>query len=217
MLPKTRTARLVASLSIALSLALLAAVGWRLGSREDGGPAPGQTQAAIGGPFTLTDTAGERVSARDFRGRYRLIYFGYTHCPDVCPATLNAMTRALNHVRETAPAKAAKVVPIFITLDPARDDVARMKAYAANFHPRLVALTGSRAGIERAAEAYRVAYETLSPEEAADSAHRDHDGYLIRHSSYVFLIGPQGRHRDHLPPDAGATRIAEMLLSQVAG
>lgn len=216
MFPTSRIARTVASVSIALTLALLAAVGWKLWSVQ--GTESETTQQAIGGAFELRNTDGERMTAADFRGRYMLVFFGYTHCPDICPATLNAITQALNHVGEKAPEKAAKVTPVFITIDPARDDVARMKGYVENFHPRTVGLTGSAEQVAAAATAYKVSYEKVSPEEMDDmdmAGHGDHEGYLMRHSSHIFLMDPRGRYVDHLPHTAGATRIAELIQAEV--
>ena len=106
----------------------------------------------VGAPFQLTDQNGKLRSDRDFRGQYLLVYFGYSNCPDTCPLTLQYMTEALDKLGS----KADRIRPIFITVDPKRDTVPVLKAYASNFHPRLVALTGSVSEIDSVAKAYKV-------------------------------------------------------------
>lgn len=243
-LPKSWIARTTAILSALASLALVAAVAWTVWLDEGARQLAGQREGAgraIGGPFELTDTSGQTVTAQDLRGGYSLVFFGYTHCPDVCPMTLRNMSQALDAVAESQPATAEAVTPVFITLDPERDDVARMRDYVANFHPRLIGLTGAPAAVERAADAYHVAYEKVDPEtvqaaggaaggQADDHAGMDHgdDGrgaggqgesdpgaYLMQHSSYVFLMGPDGGHVDHVAHSAGAPRIAAMIRDHV--
>src|SRR5690349_741304 len=120
---------------LSLSLALVAC----------SGPAeePPLKGAAIGGPFTLTNQDGRQVSERDFAGKYRIMYFGFTHCPDVCPTDLAVIGQALRRLEKNDPAKAARVVPVFVSVDPERDSPAVLKEYVAAFHPRLVGLTGT--------------------------------------------------------------------------
>ena len=247
-LPKSKVARITAGLSALASLALLATVAWQVwlddgASQRRAEPARTAGQA-IGGPFELTDTQGETVTAQDLEGRYSLVFFGYTHCPDVCPMTLRNLSQALDVVGEEQPAKAKRVTPVFITVDPARDDVSRMRDYVANFHPRLVGLTGDKAAIAQAAGAYHVSYKKVDPAQVAaaqgggktdrddgdkgdgaggggepmsDHASMDHGAYLMQHQSYIFLMGPQGRHIDHVAHSAGAPRIAEMIRQHVEG
>ena len=167
-------------------------------------------QVAIGGPFTLTNTAGETVTPADFEGRYKFIYFGYTYCPDVCPTALIDMSRALNQLAETAPDKAKAITPIFITVDPERDDVAAMKAYINNFHDRMVGLTGTPDQTAQAAKSYRVYYEKVKED-------RPEGEYLMNHSSYVFLMGPKGDYIDHFTHKTGPDNMATKLADLVAG
>ena len=108
--------------------------------------------ARIGGPFTLTDQNGRQVSDTAFAGKYRMVYFGYTFCPDVCPTALQHLMQGLKAFTADAPAEAAKIQPIFITVDPARDTPAVMKQYVAAFDPRLIGLTGSEAEIAAVAK-----------------------------------------------------------------
>ena len=110
----------------------------------------------LGGAFDLVDQNGDPRSAAGFHGQYMLVQFGYTYCPDVCSVALDTMSRALDTLAERDPAKAKRVAPIFISVDPARDTVAVLKNYAANFHPRLVALTGTHDQVARAAAAYGI-------------------------------------------------------------
>lgn len=174
--------------------------------------------AAIGGPFELVNTAGDTVTPEDFDGRYRLIYFGYTYCPDVCPSSLMDMSRALDRLAETAPAKAERIVPIFITIDPERDTVEVMRDYVENFHPRMVGLTGSEQQVKAAADTYRVYYEKVSPEQYYDSeaaAGRSDADYLMAHSSYIFLMGPDGEYVTNFKFEESPADIAEGLAEQV--
>ncbi|MBK1696969.1 SCO family protein [Rhodovibrio salinarum] len=236
-LPKSKVARITAVVSTLASVTLVAAVAWNVWLNDDGrsqmaGSGP-QADQAIGGPFELTNTQGNTVTAQDLEGGYTLVFFGYTHCPDVCPMTLQAMSQALDVVADNHPAKAERITPVFITIDPARDDVARMRDYVANFHPRLIGLTGDKQAIQQAAQAYHVSYKKVDPEEvaaaqqdtqngdgqmsAADHAAMDHGAYLMQHQSYVFLMGPDGGHVDHVAASAGAPRIAEMIRQDVEG
>jgi protein SCO1/2 len=247
LLPKSRVAQITASLSALASIALVAAVAWQVWLDDGSGRTGGATASrAIGGAFELTDTQGQTVTAQDLRGGYSLVFFGYTHCPDVCPMTLQNMSQALDVVGDNQPDKAEQVTPVFITVDPARDDVARMRDYIANFHPRLIGLTGDNAAIRQAADAYHVSYKKVDPEEVTPAqqqgdggdtqmsdpantdqadmdqgdmnhADMDHGAYLMQHQSYVFLMGPDGRHIDHVAHSAGAPRIAEMIRQHVDG
>jgi cytochrome oxidase Cu insertion factor (SCO1/SenC/PrrC family) len=161
-------------------------------------------EALIGGPFTLTDQHGARVTEQDFAGRFMLVYFGYTFCPDVCPTSLTVMAAALDELPD---AQADQVVPILITVDPARDTVEQLAAYAPLFHPRLVALTGSEEEVREAARAYRVYYHV--PEE-------DGDAYLVDHSTFVYLMGPDGSYRTHFGIDAAPEAMAEAIGKEIA-
>ena len=140
----------------------------------------------IGGPFTLTDQHGAKRRDSDFKGQFMLVYFGYTFCPDVCPTELNQMSLALDELGKDA----EKVRPIFITVDPARDTPPRLKEYAENFHPRLVALTGDAQAIKNVAKAYRVYYARSAGSESKTE-------YLMDHSSIIYLLGPNGRYLTH--------------------
>jgi len=137
-------------------------------------------QADVGGPFQLTDQHGKRVSEQDFRGRYMLIYFGYSFCPDVCPTTLAVMAQAL----EKAGDRARRVTPVFITIDPERDTPQVLDDYMKAFGPSFVGLTGSAAEIKDVLKKYRV-YAAKKP--------LDGGGYGMDHSSVLYLMGPNGK------------------------
>ena len=159
---------------------------------------PGQTAAvSIGGPFTLTDGNGKQVTDRDFRGKYLLVYFGYTFCPDVCPTTLNQVAAAMQKLG----AKAEQVQPLFVTIDPQRDTPSVVRQYAAAFDARLIGLTGTPEQVAQIAREYRVYY----------AVHRTGSGasdYTMDHSSVIYLIGPDGRFVAPIRADASGNAIA---------
>ena len=154
---------------------------------------------AIGGPFTLVDQNGVVRHDSDFRGKLMLVYFGYTFCPDACPTTLQTMSAALQDLGESA----GEVEPLFISVDPERDTVAQMKSYATNFDPRLVALTGTPDETTAAARAYRVYF-------AKAKSDREED-YAVDHSSFIYLMGRDGRYLAHFGPDASAEQMAAAI------
>ena len=159
-------------------------------------------KALIGGPFALVDQHGKKVTDRDFRGRYMLIFFGFTHCPDICPAELQVISASLD---ELGP-KAADVVPIFVTLDPERDTPEVMADYVKNFGSRFVGLTGSPEEIAEAAKAYRVAFSKFENKDAVGD-----DNYSIDHSAFVYLMGRDGEYITHFNYGAPAAKMTESL------
>jgi protein SCO1/2 len=169
-------------LPAALALALV--LGFVLWRASDGLPGLGRVvgtgTASIGAPFTLIDQDGHKRRSADFAGRYMLIYFGYAHCPDVCPTTLALMADAL----AKAGPEASRIVPIFITIDPERDTPAVLKPYVRSFGPRFVGLTGDLKTIIKTAADYRV-YVRKHPLENGD--------YGLDHSSVIYLMGPDGK------------------------
>jgi cytochrome oxidase Cu insertion factor (SCO1/SenC/PrrC family) len=157
----------------------------------------------VGGPFRLIDQNGEPRSDSIYRGQLMLIYFGYTNCPDVCAIGLFNMGGALDLLGEAGNA----VRPIFITIDPARDTVAVMKEYAANFHPRLVALTGDEAAIDAVAKAYHVYSAHAATDEVKIAS------YLLEHTSGIYLMGVDGRYLARFPYDTLPEEMAEGIGS----
>jgi protein SCO1/2 len=176
----------------AVLLALLPGVGSNGGSGT----------ALIGGPFALVDHTGRAVTEKDFAGKPMLVYFGYTSCPDVCPTELQNMSLALDALGEAA----EEIQPVFITVDPARDTVPVLADYVKHFGPGFVGLTGSEEQVSAAAKAYRVYYARGAGDDVA---------YLMDHSSFVYLMGPDGDYLTHFapntPPEEMAQRIRDLI------
>lgn len=156
--------------------------------------------AKIGGPFTLTDQDGKTVRDTDFNGKYRIVYFGFTYCPDICPTALQKIGGAMKALDKSDPAVAGKVVPIFITIDPERDTPAVMKQYVANFYPRMVGLTGTLPQIEAGAKQFAVYREKVQPKGASE--------YTMNHSDVTYLFGPDGKPVALLPTDQSTDAVA---------
>ena len=173
--------------------------------RNDPG-APPLDGASLGGPLTLIAQDGRRVSEAQFDGKYRLVYFGYAFCPDVCPVDLQTIGAGLRAFEGSDSARAARVQPIFVTVDPARDTPAVLRDYVANFHPRLIGLTGSEEEIARTARAYGVYYRRGEPAEAGAP-----DSYLVDHLRMAALYGPQGEPIAIVPVDEGPEAVAATL------
>jgi cytochrome oxidase Cu insertion factor (SCO1/SenC/PrrC family) len=150
----------------------------------------------IGGPFTLSDGAGRTVTDRDFRGRYMLVYFGYTFCPDVCPTTLNEVAGAL----EKLGPRAAQIQPLFITVDPRRDTAKVVADYVAAFSPRILGLTGTPAQIAEVARVYRVYYSAQRAGASGD--------YSVDHSNVLYLMDRSGRFVAPIRADQTAEQMA---------
>ena len=168
---------------------------------------PTQFRAPIGGAFALENVDGKRVTDADFRGRYLMVYFGYTHCPDICPTKLIEMTNALEAFEADKPELARLVAPVFITVDPERDTNAILREYMGHFHPRFVALSGPETAIAEVAEAYRVYYRRVPTEDGKD--------YVMDHTSYVFLLGPDGRYVTHYTANDDAAAMAQNLAFSI--
>jgi len=166
-------------------------------------PAP-LAGAKIGGPFALTDQDGHRYSSDALKGRYAVVYFGYTFCPDVCPTDMAVLGKGLSQFEAKDPARAAKVQPLFITVDPERDTPAVLKAYVANFHPRLIGLTGTPAEIAAVAKEYAAIGQKQAPAAGAS-------GYLVQHSRTTILFGPDGGPIALVPADTDAKQVADTL------
>lgn len=158
--------------------------------------------ARIGGAFSLTDQNGRQVTDRDFAGKYRIVYFGYTFCPDVCPTDVQNIATALRLLERDEPALARRIAPIFITVDPARDTPPVVKRFVSAFHPRLVGLTGTPAQITKVAKEYGIYFAR-----GAGTA----DGYMMDHSRQIYLFDPQGRPLALLPEGPPAAIAKEVV------
>lgn len=183
--------------AFALSCSVLL-TGCNMGSGSSASSEQGDlTGARIGGPFTLTNQDGKPTRWDDFKGRYRIVYFGYSYCPDVCPLDLQHIMQGFAKFEKAAPALAAKVQPMFISVDPKRDTPAVLKTYVAAFHPRLVGLTGTSDEIAKVAKDFVVIYNDEGKPGATD--------YLVSHSRTPYLFGPDGKPIALVPVDDPAT------------
>lgn len=185
----------ISLLAAPLALALSACGGGDAGTKSlANAPLAG---ASIGGPFTLVDGDGKTVTEKDFAGKYRIMYFGYTFCPDVCPVDVQNIGGAMKLLDKDNPKLSAQIVPVFVTIDPARDTPAVVKQFTSAFYPRMVGLTGTAAQVDAAAKAYRVPYaKRVTP-----------TGYLMDHGRQAYLIGPKGEPIALLPQDQNPQAI----------
>jgi protein SCO1 len=190
------------ALGLAAGLVIIAAIGavaFHVLFRGADATSPA-TSSAAGGPFSLIDGSGATVTDQTYRGKWELVFFGYTYCPDLCPTTLNTISDALTALGPLA----AKVQPLFITIDPKRDTQAVMRDYVKNFDPRIVGLTGSPEAIAAVAKEYKIYY----------AVHRTGDGpddYLMDHSGFVYLMDPAGRFVRVLSGETAARAMADKL------
>lgn len=193
--------RAFSALAVALALAACGS-----GSSPPTVERPPLEGAAIGGPFTLVDKDGREVKWDDFAGRYRIVYFGYTFCPDACPTDVAQMMRGFAGFEKTSPALARQVQPIFISIDPARDTPKVVGEFAAAFSPRLLGLTGTPEQVQAAAKAFAAFYA-----KGKESA----GGYLMDHSRVAYLMDRQGKPIAMLPVDKGAAAVSAELAKWV--
>lgn len=154
----------------------------------------------FGGDFTLIDQNGNKFDTINIRDKYQLIYFGFTSCPDICPASVIEMSKAIDQLNSQH--KINNIVPIFITIDPKRDNVTQLKAYFENIDPNIIALTGSENEINQVAKKYRVYYSI------AEGADKEKNNYMINHSSFFYLVGQDGKFIKHYVPGAKGEEIA---------
>jgi protein SCO1/2 len=158
----------------------------------------------IGGPFSLIDDRGNKVTDRSYPGKYLLIYFGYASCPDICPETLNTLAAALGRLGD----KADRLQPLFITIDPAHDTPAVLHRYVTAFSPRLTGLTGTKVGLDKVAGEYRVVRIT-------HAASGDHASFTLDHSSVIYLMAPDGTFIAPIPADASEPVMAQAIARNV--
>lgn len=180
---KKRALILVLSVIAGVAVAALAVQLQKMKPAQTSGPNAllAVTDDAFGGPFTLTDHTGKRVTEKDFTDKYRLIYFGFTYCPAICPTELSKITAALNTLGD----KGKDIQPLFITIDPERDTVEKMKSYVSLFHPKLVGLTGTPAEISSVLKGYKIYAAKRQDESMSD--------YTMDHSSYIYFMAPDDR------------------------
>jgi protein SCO1/2 len=180
---------------LVLATGLLLFVGYRDSPRGIAGTVLSST---IGGPFQLVDQNGKPFTDADLKGKWHLVFFGYTHCPDVCPTTLNELSLAIDRLG----AKRDQVGIVMITVDPERDTPETLKSYIASFDAPITALSGTQEQVAEAAKAYRV-YSAKRP---------TRDGnYDMDHSAVIYVMDPEGRFTATFTPDTGADTVAERL------
>lgn len=198
----------VARVSTALVVALLLASAPAACSRApDATQPPPLAGAKIGGPFTLTDQDGHTITEARFAGYYRVMYFGYTFCPDVCPTDMQTLGAGLRAFEARDATRAATVVPVFVTVDPERDTPAVLKPFVGAFHPRMIGLTGSASAIAAVARKYAVFYEKQPPTPGG--------GYMVQHSRIAYLMDPQGKPVALIPVDKTPDDVAGELARWV--
>ncbi|KAI3438126.1 hypothetical protein D9Q98_000567 [Chlorella vulgaris] len=160
-------------------------------------------QAAIGGPFELIDQDGKPFTDKDLLGRFALLYFGFTWCPDICPEELEKIAAAVD---KTEKLSGVQVVPVFLSLDPQRDGVEQVRDYVKEFHPRMLGLTGSYDKVAAAAKAYRVYFSKTQDSQ---------EDYLIDHSIITYLINPEGRFMSFFGKNFTADEMAKSISENI--
>lgn len=193
-MPRLKTLAIAAPLA---TLLLLPACG---GAPGDPPPLEG---GRIGGDFTLTGEDGGPVRWKDFDGKYRTVYFGYTFCPDVCPTDNQRLGAGLKLFEKEHAALGAKVQPLFVSVDPERDTPAVLKEFTANFHPRMIGLTGDEATLHKVAASFAASFSRGEDSPGG--------GYLMNHTNITLLFGPKGEPIATLPTDQGAEAVAAEL------
>jgi len=157
--------------------------------------------SALGGPFTLINQDGKTVTDFDYRGKYMLVYFGYTYCPDLCPTGLEAIAHTLDQLGRDA----KRIQTVFITIDPARDSSKKLKEYVTSFHPGIEGLTGTPEQIAQVAKEYQVYY--------ARGEDVDNGDYLMDHSSLIYVMDPKGKFITTFPDDVSPAAMTDALRS----
>jgi protein SCO1/2 len=175
-----------------------------LGSHPDPEAAPTE----VGGPFSLTDHTGKAVTEKDYAGKYLLAFFGFTYCPDICPTELQTAVSALDLL---GPEKSARVQPLFITIDPERDTPEVLATYVQQFSDTLVGLTGTQEQIAAVAHAYKVYYGRAKAEDADEAS----DEYMMDHTSFLYLMGPDGKFIKVFPAGTSVDDLAKALSENV--
>ena len=170
-------------------------------------PVKSMGRPKLGGPFTLQGTEGKRVSDTDFRGKFMFLYFGFTQCPDICPAELEKMAKVVQAVDQKFGDELLQ--PVFISVDPRRDTPDKIKKYCAKYHPRLVGLTGTMDEIVEVTKAYRVYFSRPD-----DTDHGD-DDYLVDHSIIMYLMDPQGEFVDYFGKNLTAEETSERVIRRI--
>jgi protein SCO1/2 len=201
--PRGSPRRLVIIAALAGFLILAIGVFFAIALRDNPqGAARTALAGAVGGPFQLVDQNGKTITDTDLKGKWSLVYFGYTHCPDACPTALNDISIALADLG----AKRDEVRPVFITVDPERDTPEALKSYVTAFDAPILALTGTPEQVAKAAKGYRV-YYAKHPEAGGD--------YSMDHSSVIYVMDPEGRFTASFTHESSPEQIADRLKKLV--
>lgn len=160
----------------------------------------------IGGPFELTNQDGQTVTHKDLLGKWSLIYFGFTNCPDICPDMLDSLTEVVVNTDKLMGKEF--ITPVFVSCDPARDTVPQVKRYISEFHPRMLGLTGPYENVRRACKSYRVYFST--PPDAKPT-----DDYLVDHSIFFYLMDSEGQFVDNFGRNATPQEITTRVMDHV--
>lgn len=163
--------------------------------------------ATIGGDFTLTDQHGKTRRWSDFRGRYAVVYFGFTYCPDICPTDTQRTAQGLREFAKAQPEAAAKVQHLFISVDPQRDTPEVVGEFVSAFGKDIVGLTGTREQVDAAAKAFKIFHSQGEKESGG--------AYMVNHSNVTYLFDPSGKPLATLPTDQGAPAVAQELAKWV--
>ena len=193
--------RIAAFAAIAILASIL--IVWQFGLLSP----DGRKLNKIGGPFELIDHNGKIRKSAEFKGKFMLIYFGYSYCPDVCPTALQIMGSALNALGDNS----KKIQPIFISIDPMRDNPSHLKTYVKYFHPTFLGLTGSQEILKTIAKTYRVYFAKIFP----DKDKKEPENYLMDHSSIIFLMGKNGNYITHFNHQTDPSAIAKVLAKRL--
>jgi len=172
--------------------------------KDDGWEGAGKP--AIGGPWSLVDMDGNLVTEQSFVGKWTLLYFGFARCPDICPSEMNKVARVLDTLKQQYPELYQKIVPVFVSVDPARDSIQVLKDYGADFHPDYIFLTGSPSQVQQMAKRYRV-YVSKADEVG--------DDYLVDHSIVIYFHDDTGDLADCFTQSMRSTDVVEKLVDKM--
>jgi protein SCO1 len=162
---------------------------------------------AIGGPWSLVDLEGNLVTNKSFEGKWILLYFGFARCPDICPSEMMKVGRVMDTLKKDRPEIAEKLVPIFVSIDPARDSLQALKSYAKDFHPSYIFLTGAPEQVRRMAKLYRVYFSKADESEDGD--------YLVDHSIVIYFHDDKGDLSDCFTQSMRPTDVVEKIIERM--
>lgn len=198
----------------ALNIWLARGMKQEITSKQMSSSTAGFGDADIGGDFIMNDQNGNTVPFSSTNGKLRLVFFGFTHCPDICPVSMLTITNILN----TLGTKASQVTPVFITVDPERDTPSVMKEYVSNFHPSFVALTGTKEETDKAAQAFKAYYSVQAspPTDDQHTAHEEHGGHAepqvqVDHSGFIYLLDQHGKYLAHFEHDVAEQKVLDAI------